>query len=145
MPVPRPVGGIQGLAIRPSQFESVTVNSAHPEAAASFLNFFVNDVEANRVLNGERGVPINSVVLAALQEEATPSQAAIYDYLARLAEDSSPYSTEPDPLGVEDIRVNVYYPEFTDPVRYGVITPEEGVVVLRERADEILAAANAPA
>ena len=62
--------------------------------------------------------------------------------LARLAEDSVPYSTVPDPLGVEDLRVNVYYPEFTDPVRYGMITPEEGVVTLRERANEILSAAN---
>ncbi|MFN8371346.1 MAG: extracellular solute-binding protein [Anaerolineae bacterium] len=142
LPVPRPVDGVQGLSIRPSQFEAVTANSAHPEAAAMFLDFFVNDVEANRVLNGERGVPINSLVLAALQEDAAAPQAAIYDYLGRLAQDSQPYSTVPDPLGVEDIRTNVYYPEFTDPIRYGTLTPEEGVVTLRERADEILAAAN---
>jgi multiple sugar transport system substrate-binding protein len=143
LPVPRPVGGRQGLSIRPSQFESVTAASANPEYAAMFLNFFINDVEANRILNAERGVPINTEVLAALQADATPPQAAVYDYLARLGQDSTPYSTVPDPLGVEDIRTNVYYPEFTDPIRYGVITPEEGVVTLRERANEILAAANA--
>jgi multiple sugar transport system substrate-binding protein len=143
LPVPRPEGGRQGLSIRPSQFEAVTATSANPEYAAMFLNFFINDVEANRILNAERGVPINAAVLEALQENATPAQAGVYDYLARLGQDSTPYSTVPDPLGVEDIRVNVYYPEFTDPVRYGVITPEEGVATLRTRADEILAAANA--
>ncbi|GIV79906.1 MAG: ABC transporter substrate-binding protein [Litorilinea sp.] len=142
MPVPRAVGGKQGLSIRPSQFEAITVHSQHPEIAAMFLDFFINDVEANKVLNGERGVPINTVVLEALKAEAQPPQAAIYDYLARLAEDSTPYSLVQDPLGVEDIRTNVYYPEFTDPVRYGLITPEEGARVLRERANEILAAAN---
>jgi hypothetical protein len=75
------------------------------------------------VLDAERGVPISTAVLAALESEAELAQAAIYDYMARLGEDSSPYSLVLDPLGVEDIRTNVYYPEFTDPVRYGTITP----------------------
>jgi len=141
MPVPRAVRGKQGLSIRPSQFEAVTVHSENPETAAMFLDFFVNDVEANKVLNAERGVPINTVVLDALKSEAAPAQAAIYDYMARLGQDSAPLPPL-DPLGVEDIRTNVYYPEFTDPVRYGAITPEEGVKVLREKSDEILAAAN---
>lgn len=141
MPVPRPEGGRQGLAIRPSQYEAVTVNSENPEVAAMFLNFFINDVEANKILNAERGVPINTVVLDALKENAAAPQQAIYDYLARLAEDSAPF-VFPDPLGVEDIRVNVYYPEFTDPVRYGAISPEEGAATLREMSNEILAEAN---
>jgi multiple sugar transport system substrate-binding protein len=141
LPVPRPEGGRQGLAIRPSQYEAVTANSANPEAAAMFLNFFINDVDANKILNAERGVPTNTVVLDALKEDAAPPQAAIFDYLSRLAEDSAPF-TFPDPLGPEDIRVNVYYPEFTDPVRYGTISPEEGAATLRERANEILAEAN---
>jgi multiple sugar transport system substrate-binding protein len=141
MPVPRPEGGRQGLAIRPSQYEAITVTSENPEAAAKFLNFFINDVDANKVLNAERGVPINTAVLDALKADAAPAQAAIYDYLARLAEDSAPF-VFPDPLGVEDIRVNVYYPEFADPIRYGMLSPEEGVEILRERSDQILSDAN---
>ncbi len=142
MPIPRPSGGRQGLAIRPSQLEAVTVHSGNPEAAAMFLNFFINDIEANKVLNAERGVPINTLVLEALQEDAAPAQQAIYDYLARLGQDSAPYSLIPDPIGVEDVRTNVYYPEFADPVRYGVISPEEGAETLRERANEIFEEAN---
>jgi len=141
MPVPRPEGGRQGLAIRPSQYETVTVNSKNPEMAATFLNFFINDVEANKILNAERGVPINTVVLDALKENAAAPQQAIYDYLGRLAQDSAPF-VFPDPLGLEDIRVNVYYPEFTDPVRYGTVSPEDGAKKLHEMADAILAEAN---
>jgi multiple sugar transport system substrate-binding protein len=141
MPVPRPLGGRQGLAIRPSQYEAITATSKNPEAAAQFLNFFTNDVDANKILNAERGVPINADVLTALQENAAPAQAAVYDYLVRLGQDSAPFIF-PDPSGLEDIRTNIYYPEFADPIRYGTISPEEGAKTLRERANEILAEAN---
>lgn len=142
LPLPRVEGGMQGTAIRLSQFVALTSHSANPEAAAQFINFFTNDIEANKVLNAERGVPINSEVLEALGADAEAPQQAVYDYLARLGEDSAPLAPL-DPLGVEDIRTNVYYPEFADPVRYGMITPEEGVAILRERANAILAEANA--
>ena len=61
-----------------------------------FLDFFVNDVEANKVLNAERGVPVNTAVLAALEAEAEPARAAVYDYMARLGQDP-PYSLVLDP------------------------------------------------
>lgn len=142
MPLPRIAGQKQGTSIRPSQFLALTKTSAHPEQAAAFMNYFVNSIDANLVLNAERGVPINLKVLEALKAKAEAPQEAVYDYLARLAMDSAPYSLVLDPLGVEDIRTNVYYPELTDPVRYGMINPEDAVVVFREKANEILAASN---
>lgn len=142
LPIPRIAGMKQGTAIRPSQFLALTATSNHQDEAAQFLNFFTNSVEANKVLNAERGVPINSSVLEALSADAEPAQQAIYDYLARLAMDSAPYSVIPDPVGVEEIRTNIYYPEFSDPIRYGMLAPEEGAALLREKANEILAANN---
>jgi multiple sugar transport system substrate-binding protein len=139
MPIPRAKGKKQGTSIRPSQFQAVTAQSKHPKEAAMFLDFFINDVEANKVLNAERGVPINSVVLKALAATAGPAQKAIYDYLDRLSQDSYPLYPL-DPVGAENVRTQVYYPLFTDPVRYGKITPEEGVAVFRQKANETLAA-----
>ena len=106
-----------------------------------FLDYFINDVEANKVLNAERGVPINTVVLKALAENAGPAQKAVYDYLDRLAKDSAPLYPL-DPTGAETVRTNVYYPEFTDPVRYKKITPEQGVATFRQEANKTLAAAK---
>jgi multiple sugar transport system substrate-binding protein len=140
MAIPRIKGKMQGTVIRPSQFLALTSSSKNPEIAAKFVNFFTNDVDANKVLNAERGVPINTLVLKALAADAGAPQKAIYDYLDRLSQDSVPYSNIPDPVGVEAIRTNAYYPEFTDPVRYKKITPEEGVAILRKKANEILAA-----
>jgi multiple sugar transport system substrate-binding protein len=141
LPIPRPKGKKQGTSIRPSQFQALTSHSKHPKEAAMFLDYFINDVEANKVLNAERGVPINTVVLKALAENAGPAQKAVYDYLDRLAKDSAPLYPL-DPTGAETVRTNVYYPEFTDPVRYGKITPEEGVALFRKKANETLAAAK---
>lgn len=142
LPIPRIAGMKQGTAIRPSQFVAVTATSKQPEEAVKFINFFTNSIEANKVLNAERGVPINTKVLEALSADAQPAQQAIYDYLARLAKDSAPYSVIPDPVGVEEIRTNIYYPEFSDPIRYGMLSPQEGAALLREKANEILAANN---
>jgi multiple sugar transport system substrate-binding protein len=80
MPIPRFKGKKQGTNIRPSQFLALTTQSKNPKEAAMFLNYFTNDVDANKVLNAERGVPINTVVLKALMDGAGPSQKAIYDY-----------------------------------------------------------------
>ena len=42
---------------KPSMFFSVANSSANQEAAADFLNFFVSDAEAAKILGVERGIP----------------------------------------------------------------------------------------
>lgn len=67
--------GQSGMVVRSSQEMSIYAQSEKKEIAANFLNFFANSVEANKILNCERGVSINSDVLAALQEDTTLSDA----------------------------------------------------------------------
>ncbi len=138
LPVPRAKGKKQGTWIRPSQSIAVTKHSKNPKEAAMFVNFITNSVEANKILMAERGVPISSVVLKELTAIAGAPQKAIFDYLARLGTDSAPFPGL-DPSGAEAVMNNVYYPEFTDPVRYKKITPEQGAATFRERANKILA------
>lgn len=138
LPVPRAKGKKQGTWIRPSQFIVVTKHSKNPKEAAMFVDFMTNSVEANKILNAERGVPINSVVLKELTAIAGAPQKAIFDYLARLATDSAPLPPLAPP-GAESVINNVYIPEFIEPVRYKRITPEQGAAIFRERANKILA------
>ena len=58
--------GQSGMVVRSSQQLSISANSTKPEIAANFINFFQNSIEANKILNCERGVSINSAVLEAL-------------------------------------------------------------------------------
>lgn len=62
--------GQSGLCVRSSQQMSIYSKSEKKDIAANFLNFWVNDVEANKILNCERGVSISSNVLAALKEDS---------------------------------------------------------------------------
>lgn len=63
-----------GYYRRPSMFFSISSTSSRKADAARFINFFVNDVEANTILNAERGIP--------------PS-AAVRDGIAGMLEDSA--------------------------------------------------------
>jgi hypothetical protein len=44
----------------------------------------------------------------------------------------------PDPIGNTDLINNVFIPQVVDPVMFGVITPLEGMKILRREADRIL-------
>jgi multiple sugar transport system substrate-binding protein len=104
-----------------------------------FIDFFTNSVPANAILMADRGVPIASHVKEGMKGFLTPAQALMFDYMSQIDSDSLPVPP-PDPSGWADVRNNVFYPEFHDPVLYGMITPEEGAATFREMANDILAA-----
>ena len=79
--------------MKPSQFFSVTTDTKNPDLAVAFLNYLINDVQANTILRAERGVPANSEVAAAIADEVTKLDATyglVVDYLALVQENSSP-------------------------------------------------------
>ena len=136
--VPRPEGGASSNYLKPSMFFSITKHAKHPEEAAKFINYFTNNIEANKVLLAERGVPISPKVQEALLPLLGKPQLAMFDFLKRVEADSSPIRP-PDPPAHADIRNNVYIPEIIDPVMFGLMTPEEGAAKLREEANKLLA------
>lgn len=136
--LPRPADGQAANYVKPSQFFSITSHSQHPKEAAMFIDYVTNDIEANKVLLAERGVPISSEVREALKPLLGKEQVEMFDYLDRVVADSSPIPPA-DPVGHADIRNNVFYPQVVDPVLFGQITPEEGVQILRDEATTILA------
>ena len=138
LPIPRS-GDLPAVYVKPSMFFSLTRDTKHPQEAAMFINFFTNSVPANAILMADRGVPIASHVKEGMKGFLTPSQAEMFDYLALVESDSQPVPP-PDPVGWADVRNNVFYPEFHDPVLYGLISPEEGAATFREMSNEILGA-----
>ena len=79
--------------MKPSQFFSVTTDTKNPDLAVAFLNYLINDVEANTILRAERGVPANSDVAAAIADkvnEIDPTYGLVVSYLALVENNSSP-------------------------------------------------------
>lgn len=123
-PVPRITkDGAYGMIVQSSQMLSIAKNSEHKEEAAKFINYFVNDIEANKVLNGERGVPIMSKVREEVKAQADESSQLIYDFVDKIGnfptEDSNVISPEPK-VEIEDQDKLLI-----EKVQYGEVTPEE--------------------
>ena len=123
-PVPRiQEDGPYGMGIQSSQQLCMSKNSENKEAAAEFINYFVNDLEANRILNGERGVPIMASVRNAVKEQADDTNKLIYDFVDRIGnfpqEDFNVISPEPK-TEIED-----YDKLLIEKVQYGDMTPQE--------------------
>lgn len=59
----------RGMEVRSSQHICMSATSENQEAAARLIDFLVNDVDANRILNAERGIPASAMVRDALRKE----------------------------------------------------------------------------
>jgi len=134
-PLPGP-DAEKGLFLKPSMFLSVSKNSKHKEEAAKFIDFFVNDVEANKLILGERGVPVSSAVKEALKPLLSPEQQKVFDFVA-WAESNSSAGDPPDPIGAAE--VIAAFKTFDEMMKFGQMTPEEAAKAFREEANSILA------
>jgi multiple sugar transport system substrate-binding protein len=134
--LPRPEGGQSQNYLKPSMFFSITAGCPQPEEAASFINFFTNDLEANEILFAERGVPISSAVREHLLPMLDAVGAETFDFITRVEADSSPIYP-PDPPGFSDFLSNVYTPMVVDQILYKQVSPEEAIAVMRSEADAI--------
>ncbi|UOQ48201.1 extracellular solute-binding protein [Gracilibacillus caseinilyticus] len=125
----------QGLFLKPSMFFSVSENSEQKEAAADFINFFINDVEANKLILGDRGVPVSSEVKDALLSEVSEAQAKVFEYVA-WAEENSTAMGAPDPAGAGEVIELI--DGLQEQIAYGEISPEDAATQFRTQAESIL-------
>jgi len=135
--MPRPSDGCcSSTYIKPSQFMTISANSAHPKEAAQFINYMTNSLEANRVLLGERGVPVSSVVSNDLKAYVTPAQAESFDFIARVTKDRSPL---PPPYTSVEISIrDKVLPDTLTNIMFGEVTPEEGMAKFDADATALL-------
>lgn len=133
-PVPRITkDGSYGMGVQSSQQLCMAKSSKNKEEAAKFINYFVNDIEANKVLNGERGVPIMSKVRDVVMEQADDSSKMIYDFVDKIGnfpkEDCNVISPDPK-TEIED-----QYKLLIEKVQYGDVPPEDAAKQLVEFAE----------
>jgi multiple sugar transport system substrate-binding protein len=123
--------------VKPSMLFAISVHAKNPVEAAKFIDFFTNDIEANKILMAERGVPIAAPVRDALEPFVSKPTKESFRFLGRVANDASPIPPADPPEDGQIVR-NVIYPQVVDPVAFGKISPEEGAALLRTEANKIL-------
>jgi multiple sugar transport system substrate-binding protein len=68
--------------VQTSQFMSIYKKSPNPDAAVTFIDFFVNTPDVGKILGSERGISSSKLVREAIAAQATPLDQKIYDYYA---------------------------------------------------------------
>jgi multiple sugar transport system substrate-binding protein len=85
-----------GTYLKPSMLISMLSASKNQDLAARFINFFINDVDANRILAAERGVPIPTNIMQDLSTRVAPDMKYTFDYISKATNVSSAIDP-PDP------------------------------------------------
>lgn len=132
-PMPGPEAS-EGLFLKPSMFFSVTENSEHKEAAAKFISFFVNDIEANKLILGDRGIPGSSAVKEALVTEVSEEQAKVFEFIEWAESNSTPMGA-PDPAEAGEI-IGLL-DGIAEQVMYGQTSPEDAATDFRSQAEGV--------
>lgn len=121
---PGPNSYSKGMYIRPGLFFCIAGSSKHQEEAGKFVNYFANNIEANLILDAERGIPVFSKVRKALSDNADSQNKKIFEFMDRLGKfANNPMETN---FPVEDREVKVIMRNVMEEVGLGRITAEEG-------------------
>ena len=121
--------------VKPTMFFSVAESSPNKDEAAKFIDWFVNSSEANAILNGERGVPVNSDVSAEVSANVSEADAVAYQYLDDIMSFANPVDP-PNPPGFAEVEAALL--TYVDNIRYGNMTAEEATALFVPEAQQIL-------
>lgn len=113
-------GGPSGLYYRPALIWSVGRTSKQAEAAAKFIDFFVNNPDAGKILGVERGVPVNLAVRAQVAPTLNDLERQTVAYVDAIADKVVPYPP-PVPLGATEFDQKVMR-TLADQLGFGRIT-----------------------
>lgn len=126
----------EGLYLKPSMSFGVYSKSQNKDLSVEFIDYFTNSMEANKVLNAERGVPINTEVAEMCKADATPSGQKAFEYIV-IAEANSKAIDPPGPAGSGE--VNSLLKNLLEQLLYKQINAEEAGNEFYAQSNDILA------
>ena len=126
---------------KPSQFWSMASTSTQKELAADFISYFVNDPEAGKILQVERGIPCSAAVRDAIAPLLDEQSQVALNFVANLGDLLGPLPASP-PAAAGEIDQSLL-DVLADEVAFGARTPEDAGKFFVEEATAILARAAA--
>ena len=132
-------GTTNAMYLKPAMYFAVSSRTKYPEEAAAFLSYFTNDVEANKILNADRGVPIAAKVREALVPGLNDSQKKVFDFIDFITENS----TAMDPLPPNcNNELETLLSEMDEKIRFRKISTTDAAKEFRKKAEAIFANSN---
>jgi len=121
---------------KPSQFWSMANTSAQKEAAADFISFFINDVEAGKILQVERGIPCSAAVRDAVAPLLDEQNQIALNFVSSLGDLLGPLPASP-PSAAGEIDQSLL-DVLADEVAFGQRSAEDAGKFFVEEATAIL-------
>jgi len=125
-----------GTWIKGALYFLVPTYSKYPEWAVKFIDFYTNDLEANKILLAEIGLPISSKIREELKPYLTDAQKKMFNFSDLVLEYTSPAAWE-GPVAASQI-VDLLGKTY-ERMLFGDLTLEEAAKEFREKANKILA------
>lgn len=117
--------------LKPSMYFGVSDHSKHAEEAKKFIDWFVNDMEAAKILGTARGVPVNTEVAQTLEPDFSDADKIGMVLYNATIEDGQTYS--PGPRGWTPF-VDEDFALIRDMLSFEQITPEDAYEKLKSDA-----------
>ncbi len=93
--IPNQTDGKPGQYLKPSMLLSMAETSEDKPATADLMNFFITNIDANKILQIERGVSGDPAVREAILPDLSDTEKKIIDYLDTVATSVSPLPPPP--------------------------------------------------
>lgn len=120
--------------LKPSMFWSVSANSKHLDESKAFIDWFVNDVQANEILlPGGRGAPASNKILKALDDQFSAVDHRANEMIEIVAKDPAPFN--PGASGWANFR-DKDFREIGEKLMFDRITPEQAWEEIVAKASE---------
>ncbi|MFV0632927.1 ABC transporter substrate-binding protein [Demequina sp.] len=124
-----------GLYYKPAMFYSIAKDTEHPEAAARFVDFLLNDEEAGALILSDRGLNANTDVRAAVADKLSPLEQQAAEFLAAIGPEIVDGPPAP-PTGAADV------PEITgrinEQVLFDTLTPADAAAQWRIEVESVI-------
>lgn len=122
--------------LKPSQFISLSIDSANPDEAAKVINFITNSQECNDILLAERGVPISAVVATDTAPKLDDINKRIVSYINDVVTPVCSKINPPSPDGTSEVLKVI--DRLEEKVCYGELTAKDAAQQLFDEGNKIL-------
>jgi len=134
-----PLGGVyNGLYNKPSMFFSISNNSSYKNQCVKFIDYFINDINANNILLAERGVPTSSIIRDVLKSKVDQATSATFNYFDMINFEDKLVGAYISPAPAASNLVVELLKELYNQVAFEEIKPDDAALLFMKRANEIL-------
>jgi len=135
---PRIAKGSKGGHYRkPSMFWSIAGASKMQSEAAKYLSFFIDDIDANKILGVERGIPAAKHVRDAIAPTLNKQDQIALNFVSNLGDLLGPIPPPP-PSNAGEIDIDLML-KTSQQVAFGQMSPKDAGPYLVQQATDILA------